>query len=75
VLVRLSVQGGVSALDVERRLAEEAGRPHVLREEAHYKSLGVTGVPTFFLNGEPTFSGAVAPPLLAEAIRRLMPVA
>lgn len=41
----------------------------MLREEAHFQSLGVSGVPTFFLNGEATFSGAVPPPMLADAIK------
>jgi predicted DsbA family dithiol-disulfide isomerase len=42
----------------------------VLREEAQYKSLGVSGVPSFFFNGQPGFSGAVAPVMLADAIRQ-----
>jgi predicted DsbA family dithiol-disulfide isomerase len=36
------------------------------------KALGINGVPTFFLNGQPTFSGAVAAPLLADTIRRAL---
>jgi predicted DsbA family dithiol-disulfide isomerase len=46
VLVRLAVEGGIPAPDVERLLAEDEGRADVLREEAEYKSLGVSGVPS-----------------------------
>lgn len=71
-LVRLAVEGGISAADVERLFVGDEGRGDVLREEAQYKSLGVSGVPAFFLNGKPAFSGAVAPPMLADAIRQEM---
>jgi len=69
-LVRLAVEGGIPAPDVERLLAGDEGRADVLREEAQYKSLGVSGVPSFFFNGQPGFSGAVAPVMLADAIRQ-----
>ncbi len=71
-LVRLAVEGGISAPDAQRLLAGDEGKAEVLREEAHYKSHGVRGVPTFFFNGEPGFSGAVSPPMLADAIRQAM---
>jgi predicted DsbA family dithiol-disulfide isomerase len=74
VLVRLAVEGGIPNPDVERLLASDVGQAEVLREEAQYRSLGVNGVPTFFLNGEPVFSGAVAPPMLADAIRLVLPL-
>jgi predicted DsbA family dithiol-disulfide isomerase len=69
VLVRLAGEAGVPAGAPERLLAGEDGRADVLREEAKYKSLGVTGVPAFFFNGQPGFSGAVAPAMLADAIQ------
>ena len=56
--------------DAERLLAGDEGRDEVLAEEARYKALGVSGVPAFFLGGTPTFSGAVEPRLLADAVRR-----
>lgn len=73
-LVRLAVDGGISAPDAERLLAGEEGKADVLREEAHYKSLSISGVPMFFFNGQPGFSGAVAPSMLADAIRQAMPL-
>lgn len=72
VLVRLAVEGSVSTGDVEQLLAGEDGRAEVLVEEAKYKSVGVSGVPSFFFNGQPGFSGAVAPAMLAEAILQMM---
>jgi predicted DsbA family dithiol-disulfide isomerase len=68
ILVRLAAEGGLPAGEAEHLLAGAGGRADVLREEAHYKSIGVSGVPSFLFNGELAFSGAVAPPLLAEAI-------
>lgn len=53
----------------ERLLAGEEGRADVLREEAEYKSLGVSGVPAFLFNGEPAFSGAAPHGLLVDAMR------
>jgi predicted DsbA family dithiol-disulfide isomerase len=71
VLVRLAVEGGVPAQETERLLAGDEGRADVLREEATYKSLGVTGVPAFLFNGEPAFSGAAPHALLADAIQKV----
>ena len=74
VLVRLAVEGGMPVVEAERLPGGDEGRADVLREEARYKTLGVSGVPAFFLNGEPAFSGAVAPPILANAIRLALPL-
>lgn len=72
VLVGLAAQSGLPAEDAERLLAGDHGRTDVLREEAIYQSLGVSGVPAFFLNRQPAFSGAVAPAMLAEAIKHIL---
>jgi predicted DsbA family dithiol-disulfide isomerase len=72
VLVRLAVEGGIPAGDAEGLLAGDEGRADVLQEEASYKSLGVSGVPTFLLNGETAISGAVSPPMMSDAIRQVM---
>ena len=69
-LVALAAEGGVPASDAERLLAGDEGRADVLAEEGRYKSLGVGGVPAFFIDGEFAFSGAVEQRLLAEAIGR-----
>jgi predicted DsbA family dithiol-disulfide isomerase len=72
VLGRLAVEGGISAPEAERLLAGDEGRADVLRDEDQYKSQGVNGVPSFLFNGEPAFSGAAAPAMLADAIRQVM---
>ncbi len=69
-LLGLGVKSGIPAPDAERLLAGDEGRADVVDEEARYKSLGVSGVPSFFFNGRIAFSGAVDAPLLAEAIRQ-----
>lgn len=52
-----------------RALRTAGGRAEVLAEEARFKAPGINGVPAFFVNGTPAFSGAVEPRLLADAIR------
>lgn len=71
VLVRLALEGGIPASEAEKLLAGDEGRADVLLEETRFKSLGVSGVPSFFFNDQPGFSGAVAPAMLAEAIRQV----
>jgi predicted DsbA family dithiol-disulfide isomerase len=70
-LVRLAVESGIPGPDAERLFAGREGLTDVLREEEHYKSLGVTGVPSFFFNGKPGFSGAVPAAMLADAVRQM----
>lgn len=57
--------------DAEGVLSSEQGRAEVLEEEARYKSLGVDGVPAFFLDGRLAFTGAADPSLIAEAIKQV----
>ena len=51
-------------------LASDQGREPVLRADAMARNAGVSGVPSFFLNGQGLFSGAVAPEAMADALRR-----
>ena len=51
-------------------LASDQGRDPVLRADAMARNAGVSGVPSFFLNGQGLFSGAVAPEAMADALRR-----
>jgi len=67
-LVEARVVVPAAAMDVAP--SGEPRLPTVLAEEARYRAAGVEGVPSFFLDGDLAFSGAVEPPLLAEAIRR-----
>jgi predicted DsbA family dithiol-disulfide isomerase len=63
----------VPANEVEHLLSSDEGRADVLREEEMFKSLGVSGVPAFFFNGESSFSGAAPASMLAEAIQQVLP--
>jgi predicted DsbA family dithiol-disulfide isomerase len=67
-LLALAVRSGIPAPDAERLLTGDEGRAEVLEEEARYKSVGVSGVPSFFFNGRIAFSGAAEAQLLADAI-------
>lgn len=69
-LVRLAAESRIPTAEAERLLAGDEGRAEVLDEEARYKAIGVSGVPSFFLDGTQAFSGAVEPRLLADAILR-----
>ncbi len=51
-------------------LASDQGRDPVLRADTMARNAGVSGVPSFFLNGQGLFSGAVAPEAMADALRR-----
>ena len=51
-------------------LASDQGRDPVLRADAMARNAGISGVPSFFLNGQGLFSGAVAPEAMADALRR-----
>lgn len=67
-LIALATKAGIGT-DAERMLVSDEGRSDVQEEEARYKSLGVSSVPSFFFNGRFAFAGAAEPPLLADAIR------
>lgn len=69
-LIALAAEGGVPAAEAGRLLAGDEGRAEGQAEEARYMALGVSGVPSYFLDGTPAFSGAVEPRMLADAIRR-----
>jgi predicted DsbA family dithiol-disulfide isomerase len=72
-LLALATLGGIPGPDAERLLSGDEGRAEVLAEEAGFKSLGVNGVPSFFVVGRFACSGAAPAPLLADAIRQALP--
>src|SRR4051812_25352727 len=63
-LIAVAAEGGIPTADAERLVAGDEGLSEVLAEEGRYKALGVSGVPSFFLDGVPAFSGAVEPRML-----------
>lgn len=66
VLLSIGAEVGLSAPDVVEMLAGDLGADTVRAEEAEARARGVSGVPAFFVNGEPVTSGAHPPPLLAS---------
>jgi len=68
VLQKIGVQSGLDAGRVEQFLAADAGRSEVIAEEGEARKRGVSGVPTFFVNGQPVMSGAQKPDLLASVL-------
>lgn len=68
VLRRIGVQSGLDPGRIEQLLAGETGRSEVLAEERESRGQGVSGVPTFFVNGQPVMSGAQKPDLLASVL-------
>ncbi len=57
-LVRLGVEAGLSEFETRRTLVLRAGQDAVVAAERHAAGLGLTGVPTFILDGQYTISGA-----------------
>lgn len=61
---------GLDANLVAELLATPRDTDTLEREERFYRSLGVAGVPCFIFNGAFAVSGAEAPEVLADAIRK-----
>jgi predicted DsbA family dithiol-disulfide isomerase len=68
VLRRIGVQSGLDPGRVEQLLGGDVGRSEVLADERESAVQGVSGVPTFFVNGHPVMSGAQKPDLLASVL-------
>lgn len=70
VLAGIAGEAGLEAPVVADLLATDRDAAAVLAEERFYRSLGVQGVPCFIFNGRFAVSGAEAPTVLADAIRK-----
>ena len=70
VLADCAASVGLDRSAVLEFLASDQGRDPVLRADAMARNAGVSGVPSFFLNGQGMFSGAIAPEAMADALRR-----
>ncbi|MFP4518782.1 MAG: DsbA family protein [Oceanicaulis sp.] len=70
VLTEIAEANGMDRDLVSRLLATDRDAGAVLTEERFYRSLGVQGVPCFIFNGRFAVSGAEAPGVLADAIRK-----
>lgn len=69
-LAAIAADIGLDATLVAELLATSRDRETLVREEGFYRSLGVAGVPCFIFNGAFAVSGAEAPEVLADAIRK-----
>ena len=67
-LLACAVQAGLPHDETATWLAGDAGRAEVLAEDAGFRAAGLTGVPTFILEGHVLFSGALPADTMAEAI-------
>lgn len=78
-LVRLAVEVGLDAAEVEAALDEQRFAPAVRADEDDARTLGISGVPFFLVDGELAVSGAqsveVLGELLAEAWSKRAPTA
>ena len=69
----LSQIAGAAGLDDEltaELLSSDLDEKALREEEAFFRKLGVSGVPTYIFNGRFAISGAQEPKILADAIRQ-----
>ena len=71
VLARLAGRVGLDEGDINARLASDEDRADVAEEAAAFRAGGVDGVPTFIVNEQTGFAGALPKDQLTEAIRQL----
>jgi predicted DsbA family dithiol-disulfide isomerase len=68
VLKRIGIESGLDSGVVEELLRGNLGASEVVADERQARAEGVSGVPTFFVDGEPMASGAQKPELLASVL-------
>ena len=71
-LARIAARAGLEPGEVAAYLASPAGTAEVRAEEAHYRALGVRGVPFFIVDGKYALSGAQPPDAFREAFRQTL---
>jgi predicted DsbA family dithiol-disulfide isomerase len=70
VLAELAAEAGLDRARTEALLAGTEGSAEVAAEEEVAMRAGLSGVPTFVLDGRVLFSGAQSPELIAQALNR-----
>ena len=70
VLADIAVRAGVDKAGAEAFLAGDEGAPEVSAEEIAARRRGLNGVPSFIVNGQPAFSGALPAELMLDGILR-----
>jgi predicted DsbA family dithiol-disulfide isomerase len=68
VLTRIGTESGLDAGAIEELLRGDLGASEVTADERQARAHGVSGVPTFFVDGDPIASGAQKPELLASVL-------
>lgn len=68
VMLEAAETAGIDRGEAERFLDSNEGRENVMRELEHARQSGISGVPTFLVNGRPIMSGAAPQDRLARAI-------
>jgi predicted DsbA family dithiol-disulfide isomerase len=71
VLTEIATEAG---LDAAAHLAGEAGTAEVLQEDMGFRRAGLSGVPTFALEGHVLFSGAMPSDRMADVFRRALAI-
>ncbi len=71
-LAAIAGEAGMDPTSVANHLASDAGEAQVLGEDAGFRQLGLSGVPTFALQGHVLFSGAMPPETMASALRQAL---
>jgi len=70
-LVALAVEAGMAKIDAEAALENDDFRASVAGDEAHARSIGVSGVPVFVMNEKYAISGAQSVDNFLNALRQV----
>ena len=70
ILAELAASAGMDRAEIRRHLAGDAGSGAVLEEDAAARRAGLSGVPTFAMDGHVLFSGAIPADTMAEALTK-----
>jgi predicted DsbA family dithiol-disulfide isomerase len=70
----LAETAGAQGLDLAAYLEGDEGEAEVLAEDAGFRRAGLSGVPTFALDGHVVFSGAMPADRMADAFRRALTI-
>lgn len=73
-LAAIAGEAGMDAGAVAASLAGAEGEAEVRAEDEGFRRLGLSGVPTFALQGHVLFSGAMPPERMAEAFRQALAI-
>ena len=74
VLAEVAAGTGMDAAEVTAFLASDAAEAEVRAEDAGFRRLGLSGVPTFALEGHVLFSGAMPAERMALAFRKALAI-